>query len=841
MKIATRLKLAGLVSFGVVGAVAIVLFFTTQQMRRELAKNEAAGEILNAVTALRYLTLEYVMRREPRAQSQWQLRNASLLRLLDNTRDFTGADDENNVGTLRTTYQSVNKLFKLLVATGRERNSSGRQDAVIAELEARLTGQITSKVQSMISDALSLSERSRQGVVAAHQRELLAVATFGGTVLLVIAISTFVTLRNLTRPLRMLQAGTATVGAGNLDFRLGVDTQDELGSFARAFDSMTERLKHTTVSRDELVSTNEALQAEVRVRQKAELKTQAQLGRLSLLHQITRSIGERQDINSIFQVVIRCIEDQLPMDFCCMCLYDEAHQTLVVTSVGLRSAALAHEFAMEEHAHIPIDKNGLSSCVKGKLVYEPDIREVPFPFPQRLARGGLAALVMAPLLVENTVFGVLVAARHAPNSVSSGECEFLSQLSEHVALAANQTQLYAALQRAYEEMRHNQKAAMAQERLRALGQMASGIAHDINNAISPVSLYTESLLEIEPNLSPYTRSCLEVIKRAIDDVAATVARMREFYRQREPQTSLVLVDANRLLQQVADLTRARWSDMPQQRGIVIALRTELEPDLSPVMGVDSEIREALTNLIFNAVDAMPAGGTLTLRTSNATDGSGLPQRVLVDVCDTGVGMTEETRRRCLEPFFTTKGERGTGLGLAMVYGTIERHGARIEIESAMGKGTTMRLSFAVPHGAGANQPALAAPRVIEPQRILAVDDDPLVLKALRGALENDGHTVTVADGGQAGIDAFRSACGQGVPFSVVITDLGMPYVDGRKVASSIKSLSPATPVILLTGWGQGLVADGDIPVNVDCVLSKPPKLGELREALAGCIDATENT
>jgi len=574
-------------------------------------------------------------------------------------------------------------------------------------------------------------------------------------------------------------------------------------------------------------------------RKLAEVKVQAQLARLSLLQQITRAIGERQDIQSIFQVVIRTLEEHLPVDFCCICLYDPAENCLIVTSVGAHSEALAMELAMTEQARVEIDENGLSHCVRGRLVYEPDISPVRFPFPQRLARGGLNSMVAAPLLVESKVFGVLIAARQQAGSFSSGECEFLRQSSEHVALAAHQAQLYSALQQAYDDLRQTQKAVMQQERLLALGQMASGIAHDINNAISPVALYTESLLEKEPGLSPRTRSCLEMIQRSVDDVGRTVARMREFYRQREPQLMLVPVDLNLLVSQVVDLTRARWSDMAQQRGIAIEVRTDLVPDLPAIMGADNEIREALINLIFNAVDAMPDGGPLTLRTRVAEEkgphSAESPARKFaqVEVRDAGIGMDEDTRRRCLEPFFTTKGERGTGLGLAMVYGTMQRHSADIEIESAAGKGTTMRLSFAIPTTpAVAAAASAAAGAVPPPLRILVVDDDPLVLKSLRDALEGDGHGVTTADGGQAGIDAFLAAQTQDNPFPVVITDLGMPYVDGRKVSSAVKTAAPGTTVLMLTGWGQRLVADGDIPPHVDRVLSKPPKLRELREALA---------
>jgi CheY-like chemotaxis protein/anti-sigma regulatory factor (Ser/Thr protein kinase) len=365
--------------------------------------------------------------------------------------------------------------------------------------------------------------------------------------------------------------------------------------------------------------------------------------------------------------------------------------------------------------------------------------------------------------------------------------------------------------------------------------MASGIAHDINNAISPIALYTESLLEREPGLSERARGYLGTIQTAIEDVAETVARMREFYRPREAELVLARVACNRLIEQVINLTRARWSDLPQQRGVVIQLHTELADNLPDVMGSEVEIRDALTNLIFNAVDAMPDGGTLSLRTrvvagSSSGEAAGY---VHVEVTDTGVGMDEETRRRCLEPFYTTKGERGTGLGLAMVYGMVQRHSADLEIDSAVRRGTTVRLIFAV-----ADAPALGtqqSPQLQQPTRrlrILLVDDDPLLIKSLRDILEQEGHHVTVADGGQKGIDAFTASVTRGPQFAVVITDLGMPYVDGRKVAASVKAASAHTPVILLTGWGRRLLADNDIPAHVDRVLSKPPRLAEVRAALA---------
>jgi PAS domain S-box-containing protein len=568
-------------------------------------------------------------------------------------------------------------------------------------------------------------------------------------------------------------------------------------------------------------------------RKLGETRLQSQLERMQLLDQITSAIGTRQDLQSIYQVAIRSLEERLPVDFGCICRYDAADEALFVVRVGAHSLALSLELAMQEHARIPIDANGLSRCVRGELVYEADLRTSAFPFPQRLVRGGLHSLVVAPLQSESRVFGILVVARRAAHAFSSGECEFLRQLSAHVALAARQAELHGSLQQAYDELRLTQQAAMQQERLRALGQMASGIAHDINNAISPVALYAESLIEHEQGLSERGRRQLGTIASAIDDVAATVARMREFYREREAPHALAPVHLNPVVQQVIDLTRARWSDMPQQRGAVIRLVTELAPQLPAILGVDNEVREALINLVFNAVDAMPEGGVLTLRTRGALPAvDGAPaQQVSVEVADSGTGMDEDTRRRCLEPFFTTKGERGTGLGLAMVYGVAQRHGASIDIDSAPGRGTTVRLSFPVPS-------ALPLPSIVAPVsgptrrlRILIVDDDPVLLRSLAETLELDGHDVVPAGGGQDGIAAFGASQQSSAPFDAVITDLGMPYVDGHKVADAVKTIAPHTPVLLLTGWGKRLIADNETLPHIDAVLGKPPKVLELRAAL----------
>lgn len=643
--------------------------------------------------------------------------------------------------------------------------------------------------------------------------------------------------QQISRPVQTLARAAAAVSEKrDYSVRAPKFGRDELGTLTDAFNHMLDQLT-----------------ADIEEREAFGSRLQRQLTRLDLLHRITRAVGERQDLRSIFQVVIRHLEEHVPIDFGCICLYDPHEEMLTVTSVGVGSRETALELALTEKAKVRVDRNGLSRCVRGELVYEPDIGGSPYPFPATLAKGGLRALVVAPLRAESRVFGVLVAARRNAESFSSGDCEFLRQLSEHVALAAHQAQLYDALQRAYDELRQSQETVVQQERLRALGQMASGVAHDINNAISPIALYTESLLEREPGLSDRARTYLTTIQTAIHDVARTVSRMREFYRPQEGQATLARIDLDKVIRGVLELTQARWRDVPQERGAVIELHTDLVSPPAAIMGAENEVRDALTNLIFNAADAMPDGGTLTLRTKRivrpvkreaiAAGASAYPQpasaaeppveMVCLEVSDTGVGMDPETRRRCLEPFFTTKGERGTGMGLAMVYGMAQRHGADLEIDSAPGQGTTMRLLFpAAPRSIDEMGRQLALGLPVRPLRILIVDDDPLIIESLRETLRGDGHRVTAAEGGQAGIDAFEAARARAEPFELVITDLGMPYVDGRRVAAAIKAASANTPVVLLTGWGQRLTAENQVPPHVDRVLNKPPRLRDLRAALA---------
>lgn len=570
-------------------------------------------------------------------------------------------------------------------------------------------------------------------------------------------------------------------------------------------------------------------------RKAAEAKLHANLARLDLLRQVTNAIREHHDLASIYQVVVRCLEDQMLVDFACICTFDGKTNHLTVSRIGTKSQVFADELAMKERTSFAVDRNGLSRCVQGELVYETNLERINAPFPNRLANAGLHSLIASPLMSESLVTGVILVARTKLDAFTSADSEFVHQLSAHVALAVRHAEIHGALQQAYDDLRQTQQAVMQHERLRALGQMASGIAHDINNALTPVLMYADRLTTKESNLTERGRHDLQMIMRAAEDITATVARLREFYRQQNQLGKMSGIDVPVVIQQVLDLTRSQWQDTAEQRGVTIVARADVEKNLPFVVGVETELREALVNLTLNAIDAMPNGGELVIRARSVEtlmrpDGTPGGRAVQIEVVDSGVGMDEQVRQRCLEPFFTTKGERGTGLGLAMVFGIVQRHGGEIAIDSAVGRGTTFRLSFF-------NLTMARSPTVQElaqvPRRLrlLLIDDDPIVIKALSDLLNDDGHELTTANGGQAGIDAFRASLATSSRIDVVITDLGMPQVDGRRVAEAVKTASPTTPVLMLTGWGKRLNEDDQLPVHVDMVLSKPPKIHEIRAAL----------
>jgi len=351
------------------------------------------------------------------------------------------------------------------------------------------------------------------------------------------------------------------------------------------------------------------------------------------------------------------------------------------------------------------------------------------------------------------------------------------------------------------------------EKLRALGELAAGVAHDFNNNLG-IILGRTQLLQTKVS-DPDVISGLEVIRQAAMDGGQTVRRIQQYTRVREELQHEVL-HLPSVAAEVIEITKGKWKNEAQRRGVTVEIRIESnEP--APILGTRAEIREALTNLIFNAVDALPKDGTIIIRAQSNGGES------ILEVEDNGIGMADHVKSRMFEPFFTTKGLSGNGLGLSMVYGIVSRHRGSIEVESKERVGTIVRMRFPAvdPKSAAFTLP----PRAPAPYRaqILVVDDEMDLVSVMRDALTREGHDVTTATGGNEGIQKFR----QGT-FDAVLTDLGMPDVSGWEVARVVRKEGGRGVVLgLVTGWGATVSDEVMDAHGIDFVVSKPFEVGTL--------------
>lgn len=388
------------------------------------------------------------------------------------------------------------------------------------------------------------------------------------------------------------------------------------------------------------------------------------------------------------------------------------------------------------------------------------------------------------------------------------------------------------LRRRVEELQaaHEQLAAMSgqiplvDEKMQALINMASGVGHVFNNVLAGVLGRTQLLLQQarRERARDLVAGLTEIEHATLAGITA-LTRIQEFSRARAVEAPRP-VDLNDVVQQAVEQTRPKWRDEPAAKGVRIEVITHFGSP-APVSGVEGELQEAVVQLIANAVDAMPGGGTITVRTG------GEPGRGLVAVSDTGVGMSESVRRRAFEPFFSAKGETGLGLGLSVVHGIMARHGGDASIESEPGKGTTVTLRVPT---AGEGVPAEGAIPEEERAQVLVVDDDAGVRAALADILRGAGYAVTVAPSGLEGIAKVRARQG---PFDLIITDLAMPDVSGWEVVEAVKKAEAATPVVIMSGFDQARATRRAKELGVDLVLTKPfdmqAFLNTVRGLLAG--------
>ncbi|HSB54127.1 MAG TPA: GAF domain-containing protein, partial [Gemmatimonadales bacterium] len=555
----------------------------------------------------------------------------------------------------------------------------------------------------------------------------------------------------------------------------------------------------------------ESAQRELRQREAAEVTLQHYASQLEALRATTADITRELDPAKLLALVIERAVSLLHGVSGAVYLVDPATRDISP------QAWVGHGEWLAAVRLRPGD--GLAGAVveRGQGVIENSYRTSIYAVPPFLERTRHTAALGEPLYYRDRVIGAILVDRIA-EPFTEQDRDLLRLFADQAAIAIEHARLYTDLRRSYEELHRAQGELVRSEKLRGLGQMAAGIAHDLNNMLAAV-LGQAELLRLRTR-DPAAREGLQILQTAAADGAEVVRRLQDFAQQRSGGP-LQACDLTQLVPEALEITRPRWRDEPRRKGIRIDPIVELV-GLPLIIGNPAEIREVLTNLVYNAVDAMPQGGALRIagralamtednaaarssgRPAAAGDGTSAPPPAWVEltVADTGIGIPDDILGRIFDPFFTTKGLHGTGLGLSVVYGILERHGGRIDVASIPGQGTSFRLRFrAAPADAapGAPQPT---PALVPARRILLADDDAPVRHTLAGLLRASGQEVFEAASGAEAIERIRTA---GV--DLVFTDLGMPEITGWDVARAAKAHRPDLPVVLLTGWGDNVAAE----------------------------------
>jgi signal transduction histidine kinase/CheY-like chemotaxis protein len=429
----------------------------------------------------------------------------------------------------------------------------------------------------------------------------------------------------------------------------------------------------------------------------------------------------------------------------------------------------------------------------------------------------------APIKSDRKVLGVFAAgARINGERFNEGDSAHLTSLGGQLAVAVEAARRASRLEKAYESLKAAQTQLVRSERLKAIGQMAAGVAHDFNNVLSVIlgrAEFAHASLQGEAFDRGKAISDLATIIKAARQGGQAIKRIQDYTRIRKDQPRAPL-DLNAAVRDAIEIAKPKWKQETESRGLRINVHLELA-EVPRVTGNLLELTQVVENLLFNAVEAMPNGGRISFKTYQE-EGS-----VVLEVSDEGTGMDEETRKRLFEPFFTTK-ESGQGLGTSIIFGIITRHKGTISVRSKPGSGTTFRISLP-PHVGASEEIARSSPAVATQPikaRILVVDDEPFVRSVCEEALKSFGHEVVAVASGQAAITHLEK-----IRFDLVITDLSMGGMSGYQVANNVKRIDSSVPVILLSGWALEQNSPEVRRAGIDLVIVKPCGMAELRDAV----------
>jgi len=545
----------------------------------------------------------------------------------------------------------------------------------------------------------------------------------------------------------------------------------------------------------------------------------AQKDRLAALLTVSQAMVSSLELDTILSTIAQQVRKVIQVDECTVFLIRDRVLTPAACDVqSYRNEIMALRLQLGEGITGIVAMTGRGEIVNNA---EQDPRAMTVPnTPEEES-----SLLVVPLFQREAVIGVITLVRIGPDRrpFVEEDLELATLFAAPGSAAIANARMYEQMKVAYDELRATQSQLVQSAKLNALGEMAGGVAHDFNNILAAILGRTQLLLRGAED--PAVSRQLHVIEQAALDGASTVRRVQEFTRLRQDEHFETL-DINQVLRDVVEFTRPAWMTNAKQRGVTVEVR--LFPDArQPVAGNASELREVFTNLILNALDAMPWGG-LILVTSQDVEGG-----VVVRVRDTGVGMNADTQARVFDPFFTTKPVKGTGLGLSVAYGIVTRHHGIITVDSQPGLGTEFAIRF---RSSRVEPPALPeTPAQVDdeypPLRILVVDDEEPVLEVLADMLRHRGQTVRVAKGGEAGLTEFQRWGPQ-----AVFSDLGMPEVNGWDVARRVKSQAPETPVVLVTGWGSQLEGGSAQARGVDLIMAKPFSMEDVDRTLRQVAD-----
>jgi signal transduction histidine kinase len=587
------------------------------------------------------------------------------------------------------------------------------------------------------------------------------------------------------------------------------------------------------------------------------------LTRLRLLSQLAQAAAGSLDLERMMAVALRELDRHIPLQIGGVWLIEGREEGEDVFSgraegpygpsalppnsrVILTASSVPFgesSFGIEVGSRLDIQETPFAPCLMDGQALYADLRhpvERNSRLTDNLAEAGATAYFAVPLRAGNGTIGVLQSICTRPSGFTNEQIQLLYLVADLLGPAIFNCRLFDRLRGAYDELRRTQTQLIHAEKMRALGELAAGMAHDFNNSLCAVLGFLDLTL-LEKNLPEHCRCYLESSRTCALDAAQTVHRVQDFARWRKHEIPAELIDPNTLVQQTLELSRHKWHRPGLADDHVTGV---VEPDAPPdnssqpikveqytaatarVKGNRAELREVLTNLIFNAVDAMPQGGSLIVRTwSTARD-------VFLSVQDTGVGITDSVRRRLFEPFFTTKGERGNGMGLSVSFGIVQRHQGEITVESTPNRGSifTVRLPATTETIAAENAAVVEqAPSVAgKGLRVLIVEDEESIRRFLAAGLIQLGHQVELSSNAAEAMAAFAKQ-----PFDVVLTDLGLPGVSGEEIARQIAERAPEVPVVLLTGWADQMKADKKLVPGVKYILAKPITLSTLANTLAG--------